>query len=139
MNENNDFKCGHSLEEYKKIIGSYIELNNFIKAEELIQYALTDYPDKAILWLLYVRIATDNYTKLYDKTHIGYLEQAKLLANSEELILINNEYEPFKKKIENAICQEHQNQKSVAKKRDIFFAVCILIGFIIAYAIILSR
>lgn len=81
--------------EYISRCQNRLGIGDFAAAEETAFEGLEYYPENAGLLMCVVQCKTKNYTKLFDTTHLEYLDKAYQVANDAEKEMIKSRYESF--------------------------------------------
>lgn len=100
----------------------FVTLGEFEKAEKMYLQAIDMKPKDYRSWFGIVKVRTKNFSNLEDKSHLDFLEKAKKVADEEQKVAIEKEYEEYILKIE----QEKTRQKLEGKQRKIKKLVGIL-------------
>lgn len=93
----------------------FISLGEFAKAEKLYFDAADKNPADWRAWFGMVKVKTKNFTDLEDKTHLEFLEKAKIVANAEQKEEIKKQYAIYELRLE----AEKKRQEKLEEERKI--------------------
>ena len=88
----------------------FVSLGEYDKAEKLYMKAIDEDPADWRAWFGMVKVKTQDFTNLEDKTHLEFLEKAEIVANAEQKEEIERQYGEylFKKEQEEEMKTERE-------------------------------